>query len=354
MITTLAYSETLLPRIRNLMINNVSYLRAPGLKCGKMGASISLFHYASNTQTSHLEDLAFELLEDVYGLVNQKTGTDPAAGLAGIGWGIIYLNQQGMLSVDLDEVLSDIDKLLDVESLSGQGTGEPYYRSLAGKMLYLSIRYDQSKLSASGETYLFLLDRYMQYLIEYAEIQTGQYQYECFLQLAVFSCLSGMKTNASSSRLQDHLIKLLTNYERETIQYCLLSFLIRELVERVDSFPSFGEFTDLITALEYQLEDIRTNQLPYSSLNLLAIIIDALYKKNNFTPLSDLRNAVVSAISQITTGDDCLALMGLRQKGRDVNFGLIGGLSGYMLTIQALNSDEAITANYWQILAHMK
>ena len=87
-----------------------SYLRDIGLFDGKMGLVIFLFHYARHSGNSLYEDFAMELFEEINRDISAETPIGLGNGLCGIGWGILYLSQNGFIENNTNEILEEIDE----------------------------------------------------------------------------------------------------------------------------------------------------------------------------------------------------------------------------------------------------
>lgn len=99
-------------RIINVLLLNASFIDNLGLMHGKMGIAIYFFHLARETKNPVYEDYAGELIDEIYEEITINTPLDFENGLAGIGWGIEYLVQNGFLEADTNEVLEEFDKRL--------------------------------------------------------------------------------------------------------------------------------------------------------------------------------------------------------------------------------------------------
>ena len=96
-------------RIINSLLLIASFIDNLGLMHGKMGISICFFHLARQTGNQIYEDYAGELIDEIYEEITANTPVDFENGLAGIGWGIEYLVQNGFIEADTDEVLEEFD-----------------------------------------------------------------------------------------------------------------------------------------------------------------------------------------------------------------------------------------------------
>lgn len=95
--------------IINSLLLNASFIDNIGLMHGKMGISICFYHLARQTKNKIYEDYAGELIDEIYEEITANTSVDFENGLAGIGWGIEYLVQNGFIDADTDEVLEEFD-----------------------------------------------------------------------------------------------------------------------------------------------------------------------------------------------------------------------------------------------------
>jgi len=93
----------------NTLLLNSSFINNLGLMHGKMGISIFFFHLARQTKNQIYEDYAGELIDEIYEEITANTPVDFENGLAGIGWGIEYLVQNGFIEANTDEVLEEFD-----------------------------------------------------------------------------------------------------------------------------------------------------------------------------------------------------------------------------------------------------
>jgi hypothetical protein len=100
---------TINQKIINTLLLNASFIDNPGLMHGKMGISIYFYHLARQTQNKIYEDYAGELIDEIYEEITLNTPAGFENGLAGIGWGIEYLVQNGFIEADTDEVLEEFD-----------------------------------------------------------------------------------------------------------------------------------------------------------------------------------------------------------------------------------------------------
>ena len=99
----------MLTQIANHLIINASFLEELGLYYGKMGAVLFFVHYARYVNNEIYDDFAGELLDEIYEEIHDKISVDFEYGLAGIGWGLIYLLNNKYVEGNPNEVLKCID-----------------------------------------------------------------------------------------------------------------------------------------------------------------------------------------------------------------------------------------------------
>lgn len=116
-----------------------SYLRDIGLFNGKMGLMIFLFHYARHSNRNLYEDFAMELFEEICRDISIYTPIGLKNGLCGIGWGILYLSQNGFIEDNINEILEEIDERIMEYDLS-RIKDMSLERGFSGMALYLSER----------------------------------------------------------------------------------------------------------------------------------------------------------------------------------------------------------------------
>lgn len=131
--------KILLQQIANHLIVNSSFLDDLGLYHGKMGLVLFFVHYARYAENKIYEDFAGELIDEIFEDIHAGITWNFENGIAGIGWGILYLFKHGFINGTVAEVLEDVDQyirevnLLRLKDLSIE-------RGLGGLLLYLSER----------------------------------------------------------------------------------------------------------------------------------------------------------------------------------------------------------------------
>lgn len=152
----------LLKRIVRHLIVNYPFVPDMGLLNGKMGGAIFFSHYAAYCKCPYYKDIAHSLIDGLSGLVNDNTPVNFFAGLSGIGWGIEYMIQNGLLEGDTDEILEDIDRIVmqkDVRRISDQ----TLYTGLGGILYYVITRLESHERKPGKEPFdsVYLDDLYL-------------------------------------------------------------------------------------------------------------------------------------------------------------------------------------------------
>lgn len=106
-------NEKLLMRIVNQNLLYGSFNPDPGLFSGRMGMVIFFFHYARYTGNEWYESFAGEILDDIYEDITEDMPLSLTNGLCGVGWGMLYLIQQGFVEGEVDEVLEMVDRKVE-------------------------------------------------------------------------------------------------------------------------------------------------------------------------------------------------------------------------------------------------
>lgn len=97
-------------RISNQLLLKSIELQNIGLYHGKMGLVLALYLYAHQAEQEHINDFAWDLLQEVYKGVNETLPVGLEYGLSGIGYGVSLLKKHGIFDCDLNDVLQGIDQ----------------------------------------------------------------------------------------------------------------------------------------------------------------------------------------------------------------------------------------------------
>lgn len=135
------------------LLNGLCYSHS-GLWNGKTGMSVFFFLLSRATGNKRYEDFAGELLDDVCSNLSSRTPVSFADGLCGIGWAIEYLNAEGFIEADTNDILSEVDRQImerDVRRI----TDYTLETGLEGIVSYIQIRMDNnSNVPTFDRTYL--------------------------------------------------------------------------------------------------------------------------------------------------------------------------------------------------------
>lgn len=169
-----AANDKLLSRIANHLIINASFLNNLGLYHGKMGIVLFFAHYARYTENSLYEDFAGELLSEIYEEILDGLPVDLENGLCGIGWGVLYLLQNGFMEGDPDDILDDIDKKVMERNLC-RITDLSLENGLEGICCYVNKRLDLRVYSLKKKPFDLLyisdLENAIQKLKKFGEVE---------------------------------------------------------------------------------------------------------------------------------------------------------------------------------------
>lgn len=139
----------LLSRIADHLLINASFMNSLGLYHGKMGAVLFFAHYARYSGKPMYDDMAGELMDEIYEHVHTDMLLDFEDGLYGIGWGISYLLQHELMNGDPVLVLGNLDTKImerDIRRISVWNEND----GLGGILNYVMSRIDLSLRKQAG------------------------------------------------------------------------------------------------------------------------------------------------------------------------------------------------------------
>lgn len=99
-------------RMVHHLILKSPFINDLGLFHGKMGIALFFFEYGRSTGCDVYTDIAEELLDDIWVLIDAELSISFESGLSGIGWGIEYLLQNRFISGDGNEVCEEMDRII--------------------------------------------------------------------------------------------------------------------------------------------------------------------------------------------------------------------------------------------------
>jgi len=111
-----------------------------GLMHGNIGLCIFFYQIAKATNNPDSEKNANDLLDKVFASLSLSSPADFENGLAGIGWGIEYLVQNGFVEGNTDEILEDVDNKVFRSLNEDNFTSFEIANGLTGHLFYLISR----------------------------------------------------------------------------------------------------------------------------------------------------------------------------------------------------------------------
>lgn len=104
--------DKILLKFSNAIISNINNTTDIGLFNGKMGITIFLYEYSRYTHNKLYEDMADNLLDQIFSQSENIVHTSVSHGYAGIGIGLMYIMKRGFVIGDANDVLHEIDSRL--------------------------------------------------------------------------------------------------------------------------------------------------------------------------------------------------------------------------------------------------
>lgn len=147
------YFEKVVP---HLLLNS-SFISDPGLFRGKMGLVLFFAHYAYYTSNSLFDEVASNLLADIFDEIHNDSPLNLEDGLCGIGWGVEYLVQHQFMEGDTDEILEALDDRIMQVNLD-KVTNTNFRNGLSGIIFYVLARLNTSHNGNSCPFDFFFLE----------------------------------------------------------------------------------------------------------------------------------------------------------------------------------------------------
>lgn len=104
-------------RILHRILLEAPFVKDPGVLYGQTGIILALARRYQETSNSFYEDAVSFLIDKLMDNVSETLPLDFGRGLAGIGWGLEYLLQQGLIEGDCIEICSEIDNRIMQENV---------------------------------------------------------------------------------------------------------------------------------------------------------------------------------------------------------------------------------------------
>ena len=147
--------DKILRQIANTIVANLKNTEPIGLFNGKIGIALFLYKYAHYSGSTVYEEIASELINDVFNLVKSDMSPSIIDGMGGIGYGLSMLLGEHLVESDPEEnVLDDIDKMLlcDVRSSLMKELQNPYPLYSSGLYLLSRLYYDEATVDQAWIT----------------------------------------------------------------------------------------------------------------------------------------------------------------------------------------------------------
>lgn len=105
--------DKILRQIANTIVANLANTVPIGLFDGKLGLALFLYKYSRYSASQNYEDIASDLLDDMFEGLKLNMSPSAIDGIASIGYGLTILLKECFLESDPDEdVLRDVDEVL--------------------------------------------------------------------------------------------------------------------------------------------------------------------------------------------------------------------------------------------------
>lgn len=147
--------DKILQQIANTIVANLKNTEPIGLFNGKIGIALFLYQYAHYSGSTIYEEIASELLDDVFNQLKPNISPSIVDGLSGIGHGLSVLLGEHLVESDPeDNVLNGIDKILlcDIRSSSMKELHSPYPLYSSGLYLLSRLYYDKNAVDQAWIT----------------------------------------------------------------------------------------------------------------------------------------------------------------------------------------------------------
>lgn len=128
-----------LRHITDYLLLYSSYMSDIGLFHGKIGVAIALYMYAHKYNDELMSEYAWELFQQVYEKIHVSMPIGLEYGLAGIGYGTTLLQKYGLIDVDLNDTLFDIDAKIMLSD-PRRATDMSRRSGVKGLWLYIMLR----------------------------------------------------------------------------------------------------------------------------------------------------------------------------------------------------------------------
>lgn len=146
-------TNTSLQKTADKILNEPTLLQEIGLLNGKLGGILFLITYAGFSKIERYTTLSGLLLNEVIDRINEDVkGIGFSRGLAGIGWGLQYLQIHHLLEGDIDDLLVQIDRLV-LDFLFSGSNDYSFETGINGALYYILSRLRYRYLIGSEPTF---------------------------------------------------------------------------------------------------------------------------------------------------------------------------------------------------------
>lgn len=135
----------------HFLLLNASEMPDLGVYNGRMKAILFFFSMSGRKSSKIYEDFSFELLEELYELLDQEVPLDFQSGLSGIGWTVEYLIKSKYLATN-EDTCGKFDKRLFYYLQCDLYKGIDIRQGLSGQLLYWISRMNNKWAVKSKET----------------------------------------------------------------------------------------------------------------------------------------------------------------------------------------------------------
>ncbi|WP_298314407.1 lanthionine synthetase C family protein [uncultured Aquimarina sp.] len=145
-----------LEKISNILSENYNTNEHVGVLSGISGIALFQFYYSKFIEKESHADIGVEMISSVIEKINEGYSFPTfCTGIAGAGWAIELLDEEGFIDVDSDDLLSDLDDYLSLATKQ-MGEKDNFYDFLHGAIgigFYFFKRYKGTKSTALKNDY---------------------------------------------------------------------------------------------------------------------------------------------------------------------------------------------------------
>lgn len=236
-----------LEEIANVLSENYTTQRQVGILTGTSGLSLFQFYYARFLNSDSQSDIALDVLTRSIEIVNKGGFYQTyCSGLAGLGWGLSHLKQEGFVELD-SEILMDIDGYLHATMQSWLRPGNyDFLHGALGFGFYFLKRYKNApsqKLKLHYKNYIIELLNFLNSISSICEngirwqsvndFKTGEKGYDLSLSHGISSIVNFLSRLYNYDDFKDKVKEML----RGGVDY-ILSFM-KEQENSISLFPNY-------------------------------------------------------------------------------------------------------------------